>query len=483
MSIKTRLIIISLLFAAISSILFVVSFYVVDNLAESLTYENYAGQTRYRTYRLAWLIEEYLDGETYLEPAINKDIEEFESLLMALRGGSKEYKIEGIKDPEIFSRLNQHIKDWNTIKSFFSQRKTKGFERERVNYTTLVENYVNNLDATVALYEAKNKTKREVALLIYLFMAFSLTVFLIYLFYIYRQMSASIGSIMKGISGFSSGDFRTRIQVASKDEIGAVASTLNTMAANLEELYARLNHTVDQLTRANYELERKNRVITRTATVASHEFKNPLTSIKGFAHALLRENARINETERRKYLSIINSETDRLSKLIDECLDMARVEVGQIVLNLALSSPAQIIRDIADQKNIPALETDIREDMHDIRMDKGKIEQVILNLLDNALKYSPKEGKIKIAAFEQGNFIKVAVDDEGPGIKEHEREKVFDAFYRTPSDSTQKIKGLGIGLYICKGIIEAHGGRIWIEEKEGRGTRVAFTLPKGDKKL
>lgn len=482
MTIKSKLVIVASVFLFISITLMGIGFYVVKDMSDGLTFINYAGQTRYKTYRLAWLMEEHSEGGKGIEPAIRKEMYEFERLLFSLRDGNKEYGIKGAQDAEILSRLNKHIKDWAEISALIEKELKKSVTKDWIaRYHVVLENYVRELDATVTLSESRGKAKGKNSISeIYFLVTFSSSIFFAFLFYIYREMAVPLKNLIHGIRSFSKGDLKARMNIISNDEMGEAASSFNNMASELEMLYNKLNSTVDQLTKANYKLERTNRLRANIVTIVSHELKTPLTSIKGFAHTLMREDAKFDEAVKRKYLSIINSETDRLSKLINDMMDMTRIEMGRMELKKELVSVSRIIRDAAAMLNISNIELDVKEYLSDIWLDKNKIQEVILNIIDNAVKYSPKDEKIRIKAYEEKDFIKVTVDDEGHGIQENEREKVFDAFYREPSGLSYNSKGLGLGLYICKGIIEAHKGRIWIEEKQGKGTSIAFTLPKGE---
>lgn len=482
MTIKTKLVISSTLFIIIAAILMWAGFSINIERQNNLTFINYAGQLRFRSYRIAWLIHEHsrhAAQRAEYENKIKKDMDEFEDILLALAGSGNKYDIKKVKDKEIMPRLNKHIGDWHEIKPMIEGIMKTPDEYLIETYEEQMEKYVDEVNVTIKLFEYREREKsRDFIVKIYLVAILSLCLFLVYLFYVYRQTATPLVTLIKGMDDFSKGNFKARVDITAKDEIGAAASTFNSMAEKIENMYARLGSTVDQLCDANYKLEKVARLRSMALPILSHELKTPLTSIKGFVHTLLREDARLNETVQKKYLSTINSEAERLSRLLDELLDMTKLEIGKLGLNLKPISISSIIRDVLNRVNISNIELDLQDGIPQILLDKNKIEQVILNLIDNAVKYSPTGGKIKITTKDEGSFIKITVDDEGVGIPKSERENVFDAFYRALSDLTQHAKGIGLGLFICKGIIEAHKGKIWIEEKEGNGARVAFTLPK-----
>lgn len=492
MTIKSKLVISSTLFIIIAVMLMWAGFSINIERQNNLTFINYAGQLRFRSYRLAWLINEHrrhAAQRAEFETKIKKDMGEFEGILSALKNGSNKYDIRGIEDKEILSRLNKHIEDWNKIKPMiehivkFPDLNVHGAHEEQT------EDYVDEIHATVNLFESKKKAEMQTFIFMtYLVAILSMSLFFTFLFYIYRQIVIPLGIMVKGMKEFSNGNLKARVDIIAKDEIGAAASTFNSMAEKIENMYARLGSAVDQLCDANYKLEKAARLKSMALPILSHELKTPLTSIKGFVHTLLREDARLSETVQKKYLATINSDADRLLRLINEMLDMTMIELNRVKLDLKPLFISTIVRDVSERLNTAIFGLDLQDGIPEILLDKNKIEQVILNLIDNAIKYSPDRCPIKINAKDEWEFIKVTVEDEGIGIPKSDREKVFDAFYRIDSDPQLKhlgaslsksVHGLGLGLFICKGIIEAHKGRIWIEEKEGNGTRVAFTLPKG----
>jgi len=188
-------------------------------------------------------------------------------------------------------------------------------------------------------------------------------------------------------------------------------------------------------------------------------------------------------------MEVIDEESDRLSRFINGLIELARIEAGELqlrrrwgvvdeIISTALQRAEPITRDhrvdLQVEKELPA-----------VRVDERAVSEVVYTLIDNAAKYSPKGSTIRLIARRAGEeLIQMAVEDEGPGIANDLRERVFDKFFRATRDgdvTTRQPSGTGMGLAIAKGIVEAHEGRIWIESGEGgRGTRVVFTLPTGD---
>jgi PAS domain S-box-containing protein len=232
---------------------------------------------------------------------------------------------------------------------------------------------------------------------------------------------------------------------------------------------------------ARREAERANELRLRFLGMISHELRTPLTSIKGFTTTLLASDVEWDEQTQHEFISIINQEADKLTDMIEQLLDLSRLEAG----SLAINPEAQPLREIVDNA-MPQLQAitrdhhftmDIPDELPQIRADRQRVAQVLTNLVSNAAKYSASHTDIVLAAHREDGFVQVDVSDQGVGIPVEERSHVFEAFQRGEDEQVKRIKGAGLGLAICKGLIEAHGGRIWIQEREGPGTTVSFTLP------
>lgn len=211
----------------------------------------------------------------------------------------------------------------------------------------------------------------------------------------------------------------------------------------------------------------------------SHELRTPLGFIKGYVTTLLRDDAKWDTQARAEFLKIIDDEADRLRELIDNLLDSSRLESGSLGMT---SEPAQIntlIRDTAQRTRsmYPELELilDLDDDLPLIVMDATRVSQVLDNLLSNAVKYAP-DSPVTIGVRRQGDWLTLEVKDQGPGIDNEHMAHLFERFYRVP-DNSRTVRGTGLGLYICRKIVEAHGGEIGVESRTGEGTRFHFTLP------
>jgi two-component system sensor histidine kinase KdpD len=234
----------------------------------------------------------------------------------------------------------------------------------------------------------------------------------------------------------------------------------------------------EQTQREQLEIEAE-RLRTALLSSLSHDLRTPLGAITGAASSLLEEQSGLTAATRRDLLKTILEEAERMTRLIANLLDMIRVESGALevqkewqpleeVVGVALIRLDVRLRDHPVQVRLPP-------DLPLIPLDAVLIEQVFVNLLENAVKYTPAGTPIEISAVAEGSVVRVEVADQGPGLPVGEESRVFDKFYRAPGAVAQG--GIGLGLTICRGIITAHGGRIWAENRPGGGAAFRFTLP------
>lgn len=216
-------------------------------------------------------------------------------------------------------------------------------------------------------------------------------------------------------------------------------------------------------------------------STVSHELRTPLASIKGFATTLLREDVRWDEESRREFLSIIDEESDRLSELIGNLLDMSRIEAGTLRVELEPTDLRPIVAETVAEFQVITRDHQLQASMPPalplVPADPRRVRQVVRNLVDNAVKYSPGGGPITIVVGLAVDSLEIRVSDQGLGIEPNDLDRIFDRFYQVDSASTRKVGGSGLGLSICKAIVEAHSGRIWAESELGIGSSFYFTLP------
>ncbi|MGQ9549933.1 MAG: ATP-binding protein, partial [Roseiflexus sp.] len=224
-------------------------------------------------------------------------------------------------------------------------------------------------------------------------------------------------------------------------------------------------------------------------SIISHELRTPLTSIMGYTELLLvREFSPI---ERREFVQTVYNEANHLYQIVEDLLGVTRLEAGNVRLNLWAVSLRQIVSDLAAQLNnqIGGKHTmliDIPPHLPPVYADRDKVKQVLVNLITNAVKYSPNGGEIRLTISEnaelppdhpRGKFVRIAVSDQGIGIAPEDLPRIWERFYRVDNGNTRRIGGTGLGLSIAKALVELHGGRIWVESKLNKGSTFYFTLP------
>lgn len=224
----------------------------------------------------------------------------------------------------------------------------------------------------------------------------------------------------------------------------------------------------------------------RTALLASvsHELRTPLTSIKGLASSLLQPDVHWDQQTQREFLTAIDQASDRLTHIVDDLMDMSQLEAGIMRMERTRSTISAIVKQLGDQlreiTRTHIFETHVPPNLPVVYVDEVRVGEVITNLVSNAAAYSDEGSRIVLAAERRDDEIVVTVSDEGIGIPKEHLEKVFDRFYRLESGAMRRRGGSGLGLAICKGIIEAHGGRIWAESQLGKGSTFGFSLPISD---
>lgn len=256
----------------------------------------------------------------------------------------------------------------------------------------------------------------------------------------------------------------------------------------LEKKNRELELAFTELENKNGELQEVSQAKTQILSTATHELKTPLTSIIGYIDIILMRQDKVgplNEKQRR-YLETVQRNAHRLKSLVDDLLDVSRIEADSLELCLADLALRQEIDDVLrsmegqlGNKQIQ-VELNIPSDLGPVRGDSLRFCQVVTNLLSNACKYSPPGTKVTISAQEVGPSAQVNISDTGIGISSEDQVNLFTKFWRADNSSTREETGTGLGLYITKHLIEAHGGKIWAESQVGKGTTFSFTWPLSD---
>jgi signal transduction histidine kinase len=272
------------------------------------------------------------------------------------------------------------------------------------------------------------------------------------------------------LAAIASGDFSGHVDVSNRDELGALAANVNRMNDELRRLYR--------------ELETTSRHKSEFLANMSHELRTPLNAIIGFSQ-VLRERmfGEVNEKQE-EYLDDILTSADDLLALINDVLDLSKVEAGQVELEVApfslrdaLERGVVMVRERATKNGVQvALAADPEVDV--VEGDERRIRQVIFNLLSNAVKFTPAGGAVDVSVAQVDGEVRVSVADTGPGLAHEDHERIFEEFQQAEAGVEQR-EGTGLGLALSKRLVELHGGRIWVESELGKGSTFVFTLPAG----
>lgn len=306
-------------------------------------------------------------------------------------------------------------------------------------------------------------------------LAASVAVFFVvglYTYYLY----INIRQLFKGIIAISKGNYQRRIRlltnVFTPYEIIFLAFEFNRMASQIHKSYL-------QLKKKNAELKKVNEFRTNLIDTVSHEFRTPLTSIQGYTSRLLRQDIEIDEDTRQKSLRTIKTQSERLSRMVEDLLVIPDIEGARIRVNLEPLWLNKIIpSSIALVKNEDKIiENNVAEDFPLIIADKDRLEQVFVNLLENAVKYSDENSTVTIDAKIRGEFAKIYIKNDCKIIEKEKLQELFEKFTRIDDKTTRTTRGTGLGLFIVKGLVEAMEGTIKLDSTEEKGFVVVLKFP------
>ncbi len=254
------------------------------------------------------------------------------------------------------------------------------------------------------------------------------------------------------------------------------------------ERTAQLATATEELRRRNQALEKVNEELkeldelkSEFVSMVSHELRAPLTNINGSIELLLEGSGACYDPQHREMLQIVGEQSQRLTRLVQGILNVSRIEAGQLVLQPQAFNILALIEkviDVWETRGIAnRLERPRTMNLPSVWADRDRTEEILFNLIDNAIKYSPEGAPIRIEAEANGRFVSVSVSDRGIGIPEDEMNRIFEKFHRVDRKDAMESYGHGLGLYICRRLVEAQGGQIWVESVIGEGSTFRFSLP------
>lgn len=291
-----------------------------------------------------------------------------------------------------------------------------------------------------------------------------LAVALLCIYFITKRITRPLNEMALATKQYARGDFTKRITVLPDDEVGDLARTFNRMADSLDRLETMRRGFIADV---------------------SHELRTPMTTIGGFIDGML--DGTIPPDQQEKYLLLVSDEVRRLSRLVNNLLDVARIQSGEVAYRMApfdlCEAAGRVLLTVEDRIQEAGIHLNVLlpEEPLDVLGDRDAIHRVIYNLVDNALKFTPPEGEITLTAerLEKGK-VRFSVRNTGQGIPREEAARIFERFYKTDKSRGRNKKGVGLGLYMVKTIVEAHGEEIFVTSEEGAFAEFSFTLKEAE---
>lgn len=320
----------------------------------------------------------------------------------------------------------------------------------------------------------------SIACIMLLGIGFSLVFGTVTMLLLEKQVLSRLSHLIKSILNIAtSGDISERLPVTGEDELSTLGSTINGMLASLQESEDRLREFYNKEKEMRQELEAEiNRRVEYTRILV-HELKTPITPVLAASELLLEE---VKEGPWRGLVEAIDQGASNLNRRIDELLDLARGEIGMLHLNVQAIDPAPLLQEVVSSamlvasRNGQSISLGMPSSLPTVRADEERLRQVVMNLVNNALKFTPEGGQITLSARDDGANLIVEVHDTGRGMSVEEQQRLFEPYYRLESDR-ERFSGLGLGLALSKRLVELHGGQIWVESQKGKGSTFGFSVP------
>ena len=335
----------------------------------------------------------------------------------------------------------------------------------------LTDQLVNKAEADmVASVEASRTAYETSRLVVVAFGAASIALALVLGYAISWSLIGPVRQMEARLSKIAAGDFSHPVEVPNRDELGALAANLNRMSQELGQLYG--------------QLETANRHKSQFLASMSHELRTPLNAIIGFSQVLQEQPFGELNARQQRYVQHIGGSGRHLLALINDILDLSKVEAGRMELELGsvslcevLENGVTMLRDRAIRRGIE-LNLEVDPGIACVEADERKVKQIVFNLLSNAVKFTPDGGHVDVVLHAGvGEPVQISVRDTGPGIAPEDHERIFEEFVQVGRRATTPPEGTGLGLSLVKKFVELHDGRIWVDSQPGAGSTFTFTLP------
>ncbi len=309
--------------------------------------------------------------------------------------------------------------------------------------------------------------------LLLLLLGYSLAIALVFSVAVSASIGASLAAVRHGATRMADGDLAARVPVTGGRELGELAAAFNAMAERLEASFAR-----------QHELEEARQSL---IAAVSHDLRTPLASLRVMVEAIV-DGVADDPATIRRYVGAMERETASLGRLIDDLFELARLDAGQVPLRPEPTAIGTLIAQTLDAMAAQAdrqgvvLQTRLEEDLPPVLVDPDRIQRVLYNLVQNAIRHTPADGSVTVEALDRGAEVHVSVRDTGEGIADADLPHVFERFYRGDKARSRDTgpgvaAGAGLGLAIARRLVESHGGRIWVAQPPGGGSVFSFALP------
>jgi signal transduction histidine kinase len=490
---------------------------------------NIAGKNRYLTANLLLQTEKYLDGFSnisQLEDAMYK----LQTNIMTLKQGGTISGINLRSLPSDFLDLSRRIdEDWSIFKTYITNNLLKRHEdgqvtaarsnataqstTERKNLELLASNLIGSSDALVTKLGRQADTDSQNLMLLQILFGILIIGILVLVLYFVARILRPISALTQATSEIEKGNLDVSVKRKGNDELSVLSDSFNSMVNSIKRYNERQNELTkalefknDELTETEKDLRRANEELVNTETakeeflsMISHELKTPLTPLKMYAEMLLkiRSVGELNEKQLKAMKMILRS-ISQLELLVNDIFDVYKLDIGKLQLNKNVVQVASLVKENMSELGLLMRDKQIQfnaeiippSEKVNVLCDPRRIGQVLANLIKNSVDFVPdKGGRITIrteAGYSKqtndgnSNYVVFTIEDNGSGIPFEKINNLFKKFYQVDTSTKRKHGGTGLGLAICNGIVEGHGGKIWVDTNHTQGAMIKFTLPIAD---
>ncbi|MBZ0157805.1 MAG: HAMP domain-containing protein [Alphaproteobacteria bacterium] len=506
-SLTTKYLLLSSTFVIFVVLYMYVGSLVTSHMAGEGTSINLLGSMRFRSFELAWLARKLIEtGDAKYRKELIDEIAVYDTLIAGLKEGDNRLGVLPVRIHPGASLLFHDInREWShTLRPLLLKIPESAHDepsRLLEEYDLSVRRYVQKVDRLVqTIAEHYDREIFHFNTFRYAAIAAFMSIASCTILFMRRYVIRPVHTLNTASERITKGDFDTTVDIRGRDEIGMLATTFNYMARSLKELFLVRKEMEDALRKYSEELEERIRERTRELEEAmymakaanqakseflanmSHELRTPLNSIIGFTEMMLDTMPGELTAEQKQYLTYVWESGNHLLRLISDILDLSKIEAGMLALEYGsvdlrdvIESSVSLVKERA-MRNHVQVRTDILK-AGTIEADEIKIKQVVLNLLANAIKFTPAGGEVGIRASQDDKEAVVSVWDTGIGISDEDLKRLFHPFQQLETTLTKKYEGTGLGLHLSKRIVELHGGTIRVESEPQKGSIFHFSIP------